>query len=244
MIQTSGGYQSGYPPNYFQQQYQQPFNGGYQQQGYTGYYGNQVNYNYYNPIYQQQLIQQQREAEERQRRAIIDQNKMMSKIAHAYSGSTISDEALSKLYDPVATKTKEQVAEDYEFDKIANINQRAVVVDRDPQLIQRFNETSKYHDSVVDPNCGMIEYFSKAGTLYVNALMREEKHRQRDLSQTYDSNAYHKALQRQAPYAGMFNSNNIDDNVITLPENLRQHAQGSYEERRQRFIASIMGGGK
>ena len=72
--------------------------------------------------------------------------------------------------------------------------------------------------------------------------MRDEIHRNRDLSGTYDSNSYKQLLgMRQAPYAGVF-SNNIDDNVITLPENIRKHAQETYEERRSRFIASIMGG--
>ena len=70
-------------------------------------------------------------------------------------------------------------------------------------------------------------------------MLREEKHRNRDLSGTYDSDSYKKLLGRSAPYAGKF-SNNIDDNVVTLPAHLRQRLDASYEERRSQFIASIM----
>ena len=235
-----GGYQQGYPPNYCQVGY----NGYNGQQGYTGYYGNQVNYNYYNPIYQQNLIAKQREEEEKQRKAYIAQNKAISRIAHAYSGTEITEEQLNKLYEPQVGKTQQQLADDYEFGRVASIVTNGQEVKYDANFAQKSNEIKKYHDSVVDPNSGLLEFFNNAGTLYVNALLRDELHRNRNLSGTYDSNSYKQLLGvRQAPYAGVF-SNNIDDNVITLPESIRQHAQESYEVRRAKFIASIMGGAK
>ena len=100
---------------------------------------------------------------------------------------------------------------------------------------------SQYHDKFIKKDCGLVDFLNSAGSLYVDCLMREERHKNRDLSGTYDSNSYRAALtNRQAPYAGRF-SNNLDDNVVTLPPHLKQQLDSTYEERRAKFIQSIMG---
>ena len=230
-----GGYQQ-YPPNNFPIGYN-----GYNQ-GYTGYYGNQVNYNYYNPIYQQNLIRQQQEEAERIHKQQVEEQKRISRIAHAYSGVEISEQELNNIYDPQSTQTVQQAAAIYEYNKIADtvhsINSNNSKNIDSINAANRANSITKYHDKFIDPNCGLNEFLQSAGSLYIDGLLREEKHKNRDLSGTYDSKSYQQAL-RTAPYAGKF-SNNIDDNVIGLPPHLMNKAKSSYEERRQMFIASIM----
>ena len=230
-----GGYQS-YPPNNVPIGYN-----GYNQ-GYTGYYGNQVNYNYYNPIYQQNLLRQQQEEAEKRHKQEVEFNKRISRIAHAEDGSTVSEEILDKIYDPVSTQTPQQIAEQYEQNKIANIAQ-SINPQAQTQESITFNNraaaATKYHDKFIKPGCGLNEFVQSAGALYVDGLLRDEKHKNRDLSGTYDSNSYQQLLRRQAPYAGKF-SNNIDDNTITLPQSLQNKLSSSYEERRAQFINAIM----
>ena len=229
-----GGYQQ-YPPNNFPIGYN-----GYNQQGYTGYYGNQVNYNYYNPIYQQNLIRQQQEEAERIYKQQVEEQKRISRIAHAYSGIEISEEDLNNIYDPRSAQTPQQAANQYEYNKIADTVHN---IDKSQNIDSinarnRANSITKYHDKFIDPKCGLNEFLQSAGSLYVDGLLREEKHKNRDLSGTYDSNSYQQAL-RNAPYAGKF-SNNIDDNIIGLPPHLMNKAKSSYDERRNQFIAAIM----
>lgn len=240
VAQMIGGYQAGYPPNYAQIGY----NGYNGNMGYTGYYGNQVNYNYYNPIYQQNMLLKQREEEAKRKREEIEYKKRMSRIAHSYDGSKISDEQLSKLYEPQAAATPKQAADNYEFDSISRLVQNGKDAGVNPAMLQQAEKIKKYNDSVVKPDCNLSEFLNNAGTLYVNALMKDEAARNRNLSGTYDSNAYRQALgMRNAPYAGVF-SNNIDDNIVTLPESIRNRAAESYESRRAAFIASITGGNR
>lgn len=230
-----GGYQP-YPPNNVPIGYN-----GYNQ-GYTGYYGNQVNYNYYNPIYQQNMLRQQQEEAERQRKQQVEFNKRISRIAHAENGSTISEETLDNIYDPVSNQPPERIAEQYEYNKVANTVQSINPNAQTPESItfmNRANAATKYHDKFIKPGCGLNEFLQSAGALYVDGLLREEKHKNRDLSGTYDSNSYQQLLKRQAPYAGKF-SNNIDDNTIMLPASLQNKLNASYEERRAQFINSIM----
>ena len=231
-----GGYQQ-YPPNNVPIGYN-----GYNQQGYTGYYGNQVNYNYYNPIYQQNMLRQQQEEAEKQHKQAVEFNKRISRIAHAEDGSTISEEVLDKIYDPERTRTPEQVADYYELNRTANIVQNINQQMQSPESITLMNravQTKKYHDKFINPDCDLNEFLQSAGSLYVDGLLREEKHKNRDLSGTYDSNSYQQLLKRQAPYAGKF-SNNIDDNTITLPASLQNKLSSSYESRRQQFLNAIM----
>lgn len=230
-----GGYQQ-YPPNSF------PigFNG--YNQGYTGYYGNQVNYNYYNPIYQQNMLRQQQEEAERRHKQEVDFNKRLSRIAHAEDGSVISEETLDKIYDPVNNQTPEQIADYSELNRMSNIAQNINSNVQTPESItmaNRIASITKHHEKYVKPDCDLNSFFQSAGQLYVDGLLNDEKRKNRDLSGTYDSNSYQQLLRRQAPYAGKF-SNNIDDNTITLPPNLMNQLNKSYEERRAQFISSIM----
>ena len=231
-----GGYQQ-YPPNNFPIGYN-----GYNQQGYTGYYGNQVNYNYYNPIYQQNMLRQQQEEAEKQRKQQIEFNKRLSRIAHAEDNSTLSEETLNKIYDPVSTQTPQQVAEQYEFNRIASLAQsinNPTPTQESITIMNRAKAATDYHNKFIDPKCGLNEFLNSAGNLYVDGLLRDEKHKNRDLSGTYDSKSYKQLLNRQAPYAGKF-SNNIDDNVVTLPPHLQNKLKSTYDERRAQFLASIM----
>ena len=229
-----GGYQQ-YPPNVF------PIGYNGCNQGYTGYYGNQVNYNYYNPIYQQNMLRKQQEEAEKQRKQQIEFNKRMSRIAHAEDGSTLSEETLNKIYDPVSVQSPQQIADQYEQDRVASLVQSIgqTASQEAAAFAYRAKAAVDYHNKFIDPNCGLNEFLNSAGALYIDGLLRDEKHKNRDLSGTYDSKSYKQLLERNAPYAAKF-SNNIDDNVVELPPHLQNRLRSTYEERRAQFMASIM----
>jgi hypothetical protein len=222
------GYQ-GYPQ---QQNAYNPY-----QPSYTNYYGNQSGYNYYNPAYQQQLYEQQRKEAEQRRMQEIEYMKQISRCAHAYNGEEITEEELDAIYNPQDTRTQKQIKEEMEFEKTAHIVQYGQRVDYQSNQAKVFNDIKKYHDKFIDPNANLVEFLEQAGSLYVDSLMREEKHKRRSgLNKTYDNKGFQNALQN--PYPNRFS--NVEDDVIHLPKSIQNKLTSTYAERRAQFMEKIL----
>ena len=211
------------------------------QPSYTNYYGNQAGYNYYNPALQQNIIQQQRKEEERRRREAIEYQKQLSRVAHAYFGEEMSDEELNRIYDPVDNRSQKEIAEAAEFERTAHIVQYGQYVGQEPtqNFTQLCNSNTQYHNKFINPDAGLVEFLEQAGNLYIDGLLREEKHKNRDLSGTYNHDGFKSVLNGQNPYAGKF-SNNIEDDVVHLPESIKNRLTSTYAERRAQFMQSIL----
>lgn len=240
------GYQNGYAgypqqPQYGYQYQQQgiynPYNPA--QQSYTNYYGNQVGYNYYNPALRQQQMEQQRKEAEQRRMQEIEYMKQISRCAHAYNGDPISEEELDRIYNPQDTRTSKEIKEEMEFEKTAHIVQYGQRVDYEAGQAKLYNDIKAYHDKFIDPNADLATFLSQAGNLYVDMLLRQEKHKNRSgLAETYNKQGFKNILNNIAYANGM--PNNIEDDVIHLPASIQNKLTESYAERRAQFMNSIL----
>ena len=232
-----------YPQNgYMNQGYTQP-TGMYNpyQPSYTNYYGNQVGYNYYNPALQQQAMEQQRKAEEQQRRAQIEYMKQISRCAHAYIGEEMSDEELNRIYDPDKVIDQKQMAENVEFERTAHLVQYGQRVDNSQNFAQMCDNITRYHDKFIDPNADLITFLNQAGGLYVDKLIRDEKHKNRNLTGTYNHDAFTDVLKNSNnPYARQLLNSNMEDDVVHLPASIQNKVTATYAERRAKFMQSIL----
>lgn len=206
--------------------------------GYQGYYG--IQYNNYNPWYQAELQKQQLAYEKQVHLQQVNELKRASKLAHAENGSSqMSDEFLNKRFDsdyqyvgvdPELLQTQRHAAE----------MSRYRFVEYDQNAAQRYTAISNYHNKFVNQDCDLQEFLSQAGELYVDCMLREQKHRDRNLNGIYDSNAYRKLISQNNPnpYSGIF-SKNIDDNSIGMPIGARQKFEAAFVERRAAFMAEL-----
>ena len=205
---------------------------------YQGYYG--IQYNNYNPWYQAELQKQQQAYERQVHLQQVNELKRASKLAHAENGSEqMSDEYLNKRFD----SDYQYVGVDPELLKAqrdAADMSRYVYIDYDPSAAQRYNAITSYHDKFIkNKDCDLQGFLAQAGELYVDCLLREQKHRDRNLNGVYDSDAYRKLISQNNPnpYSGIFR--NIDDNVVGLPNDAKQKFEAAFAQRRAAFMAEL-----
>lgn len=219
---------------------------GYNGNGYNpygNYYGFNTQYGYYESPYQK-MERERREKE--QQEAYLKQNaereKRLERISAAYEGREVDEQALDEKYNPHSNTNLQKQADDYRYQNICGIVGNAENTQN--QIMQSVNAAkaniAAYHEKFISPDADMVEFFNSAGNLLIDGLLRDQKTKNRDLSQTYDSNAYRQRLGMTNPYSNRFN--NLDDMTIKLPDSIRNSVESKYEERRRRFIASISSG--
>lgn len=222
--------------------------------GYNGYngYGYNPNGNYYGfsqyGYYESPFQKMEREKREREEREALlrqdaERNKKIARIAAAYEGKEISEDELDAKYNPRSNQNLQRQAEDYLYQNVyyAVANAQNSQQQFDNAANEAQSKIKAYHDKFINPNANMVEFFNSAGNLLIDGLMREQKTKNKDLSQMYDSNAYKQRLGMNTnPYSNGFK--NLDDMTIRLPDSIKQNMDATYEERRRKFIEAITSG--
>jgi hypothetical protein len=207
-------------------------------QGYNGGYYNGIYNNYFNPY----LAMQQEELRKAQEREMLRQQseimKSISRNVNTALGRDVDDEYLSQ-YDPIEYDN-EKVQNDMLYDRLVNLDRTATTFN--PRLANFVEYNNKMFDAAKErfpDNTGVINFFSQAGELYAEAMMREWKEKQKDLTQLYNSDKYKQLINLHSKGGSLGNLNrNIDvnDMEITLPN----HLQNEYTARKAAFLDAIL----
>lgn len=270
--QVNYGYQQpmGYPQQQMNYGYQQPT--GYPQQtigiGYNGYngvmpqpipqatyipgvqqgyYGNQ--FQTYNPWNQYEAQRQYEKEMQMRRQQEIEFNKRVSRMAHAISGETVSEEYLERIYNP------QPILQDpgmYEVERQAMEMQNYVEVTYNQDLLRADAAMRQYTERFVKPDMNLQEFFENVGDLLLDQAYRESRSRKRQLDQAYNHEDYVNNVLSKMPdvnldksnlksllFPNLFGNNDIDDNTVHLPNHLRNEKNQEYEQRRRNFLDAM-----
>ena len=223
------------------------------------------NYNYYgtfnrtNPFitekYRKRFDALENEAKQRR----IDFNKRLSSIAYTYlNGEAPNEEYLNDIYNERNVTIPAVNVETYNLiNKYQNYT-----VDISKIQAEEFNrrnaEVTAYHDSIINPNSTMLDYFENAGELYALGLQDEVIKNKRNKTNLYDnSDNYRKYLVEQIQrrygvtptnlFPNIMNSSStLDDGTlqVNMPDWMRTDnrqvlSEQKYNESKQKFIESI-----
>ena len=264
-----GGYQNygyGYPQQQMNYGYQQPM--GYPQQtisiGYNGYngvmpqatyvpgaqqgyYGNQ--FQTYNPWSQYEAQRQYEKEMQLRRQQEIEFNKRVSRMAHALSGETVSEEYLEKVYNPDPILMEPEI---YEVQRQAMEMQNYVEIQCNPDIARADAAMNQYTSRFVDPNANLQEFFEQVGGMLLDEAYRESRSIKRQLNTAYNHDDYVNNVLKKMPdanleksnlksllFPNLFGGNDIDDNTVHLPDHLRNQKNQEYEQRRRNFLDAM-----
>jgi hypothetical protein len=205
------------------------------------YYGQPTQYGYGNPIAEKKRQEEFQRQIEQQRRGHIEYMKQISKCAHTFAGEEITDDELEAIYNPDFTrKTPKEIEEEREFAKVAHIVECSKVVDNQEQInkIRHHNNVKAYHDKFIDPNADLNTFLQQAGNLYIDMLLRQEKSRRRKgVVNTYDKRTFMNSILNEQQFPNRFA--NVEDNVVHLPDFIKNKLESTYDERRAIFEEKI-----
>lgn len=240
---NQGGYNN--PPYY-----SQPYNGNNQMASYGynpmgGYYNN--NYTLYNPY----LLEEQRKAEEAQRRNQLRQNsnimKTLSRKVHHALGQEISDEMLDKIYDPVELHqpTKDELKIE-KMERLIQMNEYRIqtgLMFVNPMYVA-MGKVQEYHQKRLNPDMDLYEFLSIGGEIISENMRNEAIMKSKRIDNLYNRSDYQKLIDLRSRqtnnFSNTFNPNaNIDDMTISLPEKLKTE----YQRRKELFLERIINGG-
>ena len=254
-----GGYNNQYNYNQ-QQQFMNPYdNNGYgynQQQNQYGY-NNYTNTNYYNGtrIYDAYESLRMEEQLERQRKEYLEQQYkidcMLAKSASTFLGREIvvqpyyydDEKSFKEKYPEIA----QRIDEIRHYNYLAEISYNAVEIQEARQEaevranLNRLADIQEQQQKLHKPDISFYDYMETAGELYALALEADQRKLERQYDRLYDQQAFQDVLKmhRNNNFLNMFKKEQSKDEInISLPENLKT----AYFERRQKFLASIMGG--
>lgn len=221
----------------------------------NNYYGN---LNRTNPFIVEKYRKKQYAIEQEAKRKRIDLSKRLSSAAYTFlNGEQPDEEYLNNIYNDRQVTVP---AVDVEAINIAQELDRCtvdIVKLECANFINHNNNVSNQHNSLINPNMSMIEFFENAGELYALGMQEEVDKDRRDKSKMYDnSNNYRRYLAQQLErrdgtsqstlFPNLFNSSNIlDDGTLQIgvPEWLKvkdkQESERKYAESKQKFIESI-----
>lgn len=106
-----------------------------------------------------------------------------------------------------------------------------------PQYVNALKKIEEDRNKLVDPNCDLNDFLDNAYKLYIEALEMDTVREQNQLNTLFNGDKY-----RQSLYSGsvdfdrVFNSTNLDDHVIGLPDRLKNE----YSARKRAFIEKCM----
>lgn len=212
----------------------------------TDYYGNPV---YLSPhdarIAEAEKQKQFREAQQ----SYYSRMKSLSKIAHNATGDDISDDILDQIYSPpqvaqqnyydMSIEERTWLHQEQRVDGVAmNLNRSleisdAVINQIDSKYAEYQNRITDAHNKIMPIDTDMDTFLDNAGKLYIDALLADQRAKDRG-KKLYDSGSYNSILRNESPIIGA-----LDDIAISLPMKLT----AAYDERRARFMASILNQG-
>lgn len=217
---------------------------------YYDYYGNLQMGNAYN------RNQLKTEELERARKEYIDFFTLISMAAHNYCGDDVDEEELRNKYDPIKPLPKqtnyyslddEQKQLYYEYqivERAATIPIRVAEYDRQQQAIAEkrasaYKKIKDSHDKALGINEGeditLDAYLQNAGKLYADALVYEQRRRDKDASKKYSNSSFRQLVGnvsgKDIPIAS------ISDEYVPLEQRLKDR----YQAQKQKFVMDLNG---
>lgn len=212
---------------------------GYNMTNMGGYYNNVYN-GYYNPYLaaEQEKIRKAQEKEQmRQQSSLM---KRLVKGVNNALGMETSEEAL-KQFDPI------EISQDYELQNtnyLMNLHYNGL--NYNPRLAAQVQANNQIYDKMKErfpDNMGIYEFHKYGAEYYVETKLEEDRQKQRNLSQLYNSQEYNKLISKYkgTNFSSIFGNRNseeitLDDLEVTLPA----HLSNVYEERRKMFLETIL----
>ena len=178
--------------------------------GYNNYYG----LPYYNP-YQYTALNNEFKSRldairEEARQNAINLNIKLLTMAYTYNGYNVSDEKIREICEGRTVDMPQQynnndnyssANKEYNIPSYPSYDRRYVIpVDNSYVYRQRMSDLIKQHREFIPEDADMNTAFNNLGLIYSEWEMEEERHRQRDMTNIYNSNdnAYKKFVRRKA----------------------------------------------
>jgi hypothetical protein len=182
----------------------------YGNNGYNNYYG----LPYYNP-YQYTALNNEFKSRldairEEARQNAINLNIKLLTMAYTYNGYNVSDEKIREICEGKTVDIPQQynntnnihtANNEYNIPSCPSYDRRYVIpVDNSYVYRQRMSDLIKQHREFIPEDADMNTAFNNLGLIYSEWEMEEERHRQRDMTNIYNSNdnAYKKFVRRKA----------------------------------------------
>lgn len=195
----------------------------------SNYYGSSYYtpyYNYNSPI-NQDLIREIDALKEEARQNRLAFDMQISKLAHNFAGSPISDEDLRERYVgktiPIPTSLIQTPQEAYEMSRFDNMEPYD-----NSQMYRNYQAavTKEYND-IIPPDSNMKETFELMGVLWAKWEMEDEMHRRKDASGLYNAgdNSYKYFVRKkvQERYAREHGLDNRIAQVTNFANNFNAH---------------------
>lgn len=222
------------------------------------------NYNYYgnlnrvNPFIVEKYRKKQYELELEAKQKRIDFNKRLSSIAYTcLNGEPPEQEYLDNIYDDKTITVPATNVETYNI--VQRLERCTVEVNKtdSANYINHDNNVTAEHNSIINPNMSMVDFFNNAGELYALGLQEEVNKEKKNKSKMYDnSDNYRRYLARQLErrdgtvpntlFPTLSNSSSLlEDGTlqINMPDWLKvkdgKESEQKYAQSRQKFIESI-----
>lgn len=217
---------------------------------YYNYYGNLQNGNPYD------RNQIRNEEFEKARQFYIDFFTTLSMMAHNYCGDKVDEEELRRRYDPVKqapqqdnyyslTPEQKEVYQDYQVvERAALIPLKVMQYDmREAQLNERralaYKKIKESHDKLLGIKEGekitLEKYLANAGVLVSEAMMYEQRQRDKDASRKYSNSAFRQVISNTCGQS--LPVTDCNDEFIPLEQRLKER----YKSQKQSFIRALDG---
>ena len=226
---------------------QNPYGNPYAQYGGNmgGYYTN--NYVRKNPYLEQQMaMQRRREMEMMQKNQMMMMQRFSRNVHRALGESEAQiNMSMNSIYN---NQLPYQGNIDEEYLKYMEIQRREMQLEQRQQrndyiYMMKMNRQAQIEEGYkteYPDDMSLLEFFEKAGDLYLETLEDERKSKEKDLRRIYNNSQYNQLLNRDAggSYFTGFSRIHSDtfDPEIQLPEDIKRN----FDERRQKFIEAIM----
>lgn len=106
-----------------------------------------------------------------------------------------------------------------------------------PAYVNGLNKIEEGRNKLVDPNCDLADFLENAYKLYIEALEMDSAKQQNQLNTLFNGQKFQNSLYSgSVDFDRVFNSTNLDDHVIGLPDRLKTE----YSARKRAFIEKCM----